>query len=172
MDVRQYIRKIIRETIDKIVDEPIEFDAQSVYSTAVTKALNDRTSKNTPRIGIADDINNYNEIVGQIKAKDREDGDADILDVKFKYPTSNLTTAPTLTNLYEDFGCGIFGQTAAGQEELDKDVSTPSTGLGSIETQEATKEYNDNINRQLFKLKYPSDDTGGMKPPTNTDRNW
>ena len=165
MNGREQIRRVIRETINQAIEGGLDFDAQTVYMMATAKAYNETNDKGAPRFGIDPQIDRYNQIASDIKKKENEEGEADVLDTKFGTPNANSSTAPTLTNMYE-------ASTLSIQANLDKVKVVPNTGIWDDETQEAIDFGNDNINRELKGKKNPSDDASGTYPPANMSKSF
>lgn len=162
--MKNYIRKIIREEIDKLF-EVQDFQMASEEELAKTKAL-----YKIPRKGIDDMINYANIIATELEQDKSEEEKQEDLDKNTEYPAPNAFTAPTSTNVYETYT--FYGGTQAAQDNLDFDRGVGvQTGFLDKDAQETVDWFNDNIKRELSGIKYPGD-TGGMTPPGNIERNW
>lgn len=132
------IKKLIKEEIDKLF-ELLDFQSDASRQLATNSAL-----FKLPRRGM-DPFINYSEMSDfeKDKLESQEEKEQDI-EQNFKSPSLNNSSATVRTNIYEEINL-----VDAGQQNLDKDVSSPLYGGMGKEAQDEFDLYNDNINIAL-----------------------
>ena len=146
------IRKILEATF---------FQADGAEEMARSQAL-----YKLPRMGIAQNINNFNQIEMDSKNKQTEEDKEDVVDQLFDQPTPEHS-ARVATNMYENNY--LNPQPNPIQQPLDAQSLSPfivNKGTHGEAVQSAIDYFNDNIARDLHQVKYPGD-TEGMKPPSS-----
>jgi len=152
--LRQYIREQL-----SIIFEMQNFEIKSAEQLAVTQTMN-----TLPRKGIADSINNENQLFIDDENKNAVESAEKTVTNNFDSAMANAYTAPSLTNMFEDAsvnaGAGLEAQS------LDRVIAPNTNALGD-KTQEIVDLLNNNIERELTMIK----SVGGgenMLSPTNS----
>ena len=145
------IRKILEATF---------FQADGAEEMARSQAM-----YKLPRMGIAQNINNFNQIEMDSKNKQTEEDKEEIIDQLFDQPTPEHS-AQVATNIYEN---NFLNPQPTPFQGLDAQSLNPfiaNKGTYGAGVQAAVDYFNDNISRDLHQVKYPGD-TEGMKPPSS-----
>lgn len=159
------IKKLIKEEIKKIF-EGLEFETAAAEQISTNMAL-----FKLPRKGLDDSINNYNQIQSQKSRYETPDEKEDSVEDDFKSPELNAPNAATLTNIYEskekdkeiEESYGIYGDTAAQQQNLDFDRGTSvNTANFSTDAQDEFDLHNNNISRELNTVPPGNSREGGV----------
>ena len=178
MEAEKQIRKLIRESIDKLF-EVESFDYESAENMAVTNSQYQVYPHG--RRGIEPWFNYWDELNAQEEDKERQDGETPDQGVEFDSPRPNYGGATVRTNIYEEeevimhTGNYMSPQPNPIQGPLDAQsvFPPPFINMGKI-SDDMRKEidiFNNNIARDL-ELVPISDDRWQQKPPMNKSRSW
>lgn len=186
METENKIRKIIRESINKLF-ETETFDYESAENMAVTNSQYSVYPHG--RRGIEPWFNYWDELASQEEDKERQEGGQPDQEVEFDEPRPNYPFATTRTNIYENevdepilhTGNYISPQPNPIQQPLDYQSEFPPAYIvmGNPISDEMRKEidlFNNNIARDLYLIQRPAEDDDNTwldyKPPANQFRNW
>lgn len=158
------IKKLIREEIKKLF-EILDFENSSAQQMSMNMSL-----FKLPRKGLDDSINNFNQVQIELDKNKSDEEKEEEMSNKFNSPQLNAYGATVSTNIFEsekkeevDESYGIYGPTAAEQDNLDWDRGTSvNTANFSKEAQDEFDLNNGNIERELNEIPPGNSREGGI----------